>query len=62
MLGKNSSRQHFSHFSQKIGFDVSYKLSPKETVDLKCQMLFSGKNKENINLSSAKFAHCVLSQ
>ena len=30
------------------GFDISCKLSPKETVYMKCQNLFSGKNKKNI--------------
>ena len=34
----------FSHLSQKIGFDISCKLSPEETVCMKCQNLFNGKN------------------
>ena len=42
--------------SQKIGFDVSCKLSPKLTICIKCQSLFSGKNKEHIvSLSCAEF-------
>ena len=28
---------------RKIGFDISCKLSPKETICMKCQNLFSGK-------------------
>ena len=28
---------------QKVGFDISCKLSPKETVCMKCQILLSGK-------------------
>ena len=60
-LGKNFSRPHFEIFFliffQKIGFDTSCKLSPYETVCMKCQSLFSGKNKKNIiNLSTAEFA------
>ena len=34
---------YFSYFSQKTGFDISCKLSPKETICMKCQILFSGK-------------------
>ena len=46
---------------QKIGFDFSCKLSPKETVCMKCQSVFSGKNKKNfITLSSAEYAHGVV--
>ena len=43
----------FSYFfPRKKGFDISCKLSPKETICLKCQSLFSGKyNKIIINLS-----------
>ena len=46
----------FSYFSQKISFDISCKLSAKETVRMKCHSLFSGKkNQESlINLSSAE--------
>ena len=29
----------------KTGFDISYKLSPLETVCMKCQIMFSGENK-----------------
>ena len=55
--GKNFSREQFEIFSKKIGFDSSCKLSPLETICMKCQNLFSGKNKKNIiNLSSAELA------
>ena len=38
------------HFSpQKTGFDISCKLSPMETICMKCQIQFSGKNKKNIS-------------
>ena len=36
----------FFFFSQKTGFDISCKLSPIETICMKCQILFSGKNKK----------------
>ena len=39
----------FSYFSQKSGFEISCSLSLMETVCMKCQILFSGKNKENIS-------------
>ena len=45
----------FTNFSKKVGFDIS------ETICMKCQSLFSGKNKNNIiNLSHAKFAQSVV--
>ena len=40
----------FSDFSSKIGSDISCKLSPLETISMKCQILFSGKNKKTISL------------
>ena len=43
----------------KTGFDISCKLSPMEIICMKCQILFPGKNKKNINLSSAENAHRV---
>ena len=50
-----------TYLSQKIGFDIPCKLSPKETVCMKCQSLVSEKNKKNItNLLSAEFAHTSL--
>ena len=45
--------KYFSYFSKKIGFNISCKLSPVETIHMKCQILFSGKNKKNINNSSS---------
>ena len=39
----------FSSFSQKIRFDTACRLSPKETICMNCQILFSGKNKKNIS-------------
>ena len=54
-LGKNFGRRHidiFYIFSHGTGFDVSCKL-----ICMKCQILFSGKNKKNINkLSSVVYA------
>ena len=51
-VGKNFSRRHFgknSYFSQKIGFDISCKLSPMETVCMQCQsLIFWQKNEHNI--------------
>ena len=35
--------KYFSYFSQKTGINISYKLSPMETICIKCQILFSGK-------------------
>ena len=52
--------KYFSYFCQKTGFENSCKLSPLETICMKCQILFSGKNKKNINLSSAEFAKTVV--
>ena len=59
-LGKNFSRQHlkFLIFPQEIGFNISCKLSPLETICMKCQNLFPVKN--IINLSSAEHTHRVV--
>ena len=50
MLSEVFSRRHteivFSYFSQKTGFDMSFKLSLLETICMKCQIMFSGKNKK----------------
>ena len=40
--------KYFSYFSQKIGFDISCKLSPVETICIEFQSLFSGKTKKNV--------------
>ena len=37
----------FSYFSQKTAFVISCKLFPMETICMKCQILFPGKNKKN---------------
>ena len=53
--------KYFSYFSQKIDFDISCKLSLKETICMKYQSLLSGKNKKNIiSLSSAELAHRLI--
>ena len=59
-LGKNFSRRHteifFLFFWQLTGFVISCKLSPMEPICMKCQILFSAKNKKNnVNLSSAEY-------
>ena len=62
-IGRFSRRQTgdlFSYFSYKIGSDTSCKLSPNETICMKCQILFSKNNKKNISLSSAEFAKSVI--
>ena len=46
-LGKFSRRQ-IDIFSQAIEFDVSCKLSPQETICMKCQSLFSGGKSKKI--------------
>ena len=52
-MGKLSRRQIHDIFSlfffQKIGFDISCKLSPEETIFMRCQSLFSEKNDKNIS-------------
>ena len=53
--------KYFSFVSQKTGFDISCKLSPMETICIKCQIQFFGKNKKNIiNLLSAECDHRVV--
>ena len=50
MQAKNFNKQHleifFLFFPEKI-FDISCKLFPMERICMKCQILFSGKNKKN---------------
>ena len=51
-LGKIFSRRYF---------EIFFLIFPKETICMKCQILFSGKNKKNIiNLSSAENAQRVV--
>ena len=53
---KYAEDEFLKYFPQKTGLNISHKLSPIETIDVKCQILFSGKNKKNaINISSAEF-------
>ena len=53
--------KYFSYIYQKTGFDISCKLSPPETICLKCLTCFLRKNKKSIiNLSSAEVAHRVV--
>ena len=40
---QQTSLNIFLIFSQKIGFNISCKLPPLETICMKCQILFSGK-------------------
>ena len=47
----------FYLFSQKIGFEISCKLSPRETICMTCQSLFSGKNKKML---STELTHIVV--
>ena len=49
MIQQTTNWWYFSYFSQKTEFDISCKLSPLETICMKCQILFSGKNKKNIS-------------
>ena len=47
----------------KIRFDTLFKLSPKETICMKCQILFRRKKKKknSISLLFAEFAHSMVS-
>ena len=46
-----------------LGTDTSCKLSPEETICMKCQILFYRKNKKNINnLSSAESAQSMVTK
>ena len=58
MPGKYFSRQKY--FSQKVGFEISCKLSPEETICMKFESLISGENKIIINLLSAELAQRIL--
>ena len=50
-IDKFSRRQNdgFFLFSQKIGFDISSKLSPKDSICMKCERIYFGQNKKNIS-------------
>ena len=51
----------FLFFIQKTRFDISYKLSPIETMSIKCQILFSSINSKYFSMSSAEHFSSVLS-
>ena len=57
-------RRHFeifSYFSQKIGFEISCKLSPTEIICIKCLSLLSRENMNTIvNLPSANLPQIVV--
>ena len=63
ILGKILSRRHaevfFLIFPRKQ--DVTFHANCLQTICTKCQILFSGKIRINVNLSSADFAQRVLS-
>ena len=46
-ISANDILKYFYNFSRKIGSDISCKLSPYETICMKCQSLFSGENKKS---------------
>ena len=54
LIQQTTNWWYFSYFSQKTGFDIVSKLSPLETICMKCQILFSGKNQKNISMLSAE--------
>ena len=47
-------------FLQKIGFDISCKLSLTETICMKCQILFYRKKINKMSISYAEFAHSII--
>ena len=51
--------KYFSNFSQKTGFDISYKLSPIATACMKCQFLFSEKKKKKKKKERKKYHQFV---
>ena len=58
----DDSLKYFSNFSQETGFDILCKLSPQESICIKCQIMFylkKKKEKTTINLSSDEYAHRV---
>ena len=65
VVDKNFSRPHteivFLFFPRKVWFDISCKLSPQETICMKCQILFLSKiEKIFINLSSVELSQKVV--
>ena len=51
----------FCYFAQERGSDIHAKMSPEETICMKCQNLFSGKNKIFQNCCMLKFVPSMLS-
>ena len=51
----------FSNFSQKTGTNISCTLSLMETICMKCQYLFWGKNQKKTTKMSAEILHRLLS-
>ena len=47
-LWANSADDKLMIFFPETGFDISFKMSQLETVCMKCQILFSGKNMNSI--------------
>ena len=43
LIQQRTNWLYFSYFSIKTGFDITSKLSPLETICMKCQILFLGK-------------------
>ena len=53
--------KYFSYFPWKTGFDILCKLSPVETICMKCQILFPEKNMKYIlNCLLQKILHTVI--
>ena len=50
----------FSYFSQKIGFAISCKLSPEETICMKCQSLFWENQNTYFKMLSAEILSSIL--
>ena len=60
-MGIVSTDDILKYFPLKAGLDILCKLFTVETICMKCQILFSGKNKKNIvNWSSAELAQRVV--
>ena len=54
-IRQTTNRWYFAYFFKKIGSDILCKLSPKEAVYLKCQILFSRKNKEKTTVCISEY-------
>ena len=48
---RQTFNRYFRYFPQKIGVDISCKLSPVEVICMNCQNLLSWKNKEVQHIS-----------